>query len=133
MRRAVALQRPDLHLPEALAAELGLAAQRLLGDERIGANGAHVDLVLYQVIQLHDVGHADRRAIPEFFAGQPVMEFDFSILRKISFLQLPLYFVLSHAGQRRRDGLIAHEARGHAEVRLQDLPEIHARRDAEGI
>src|SRR6185312_7232566 len=33
--RAVRLQRPHLHLAEALAAELRLAAQRLLGDERV--------------------------------------------------------------------------------------------------
>src|SRR5437867_849000 len=30
VRRAVGLQRPDLHLSEALAAELGLASERLL-------------------------------------------------------------------------------------------------------
>ena len=34
---AVRLQRPDLHLAEALATELRLAAQRLLGDERVRA------------------------------------------------------------------------------------------------
>jgi hypothetical protein len=36
VRRAVRVQRPDLHLAEALAAELGLAAQRLLGDQEYG-------------------------------------------------------------------------------------------------
>ena len=36
-RRAVGFQRPDLHFAEALAAELRLAAQRLLGDERVRA------------------------------------------------------------------------------------------------
>src|SRR3990167_3936536 len=34
---AVGLERPHLHLAEALAAELGLAAQGLLRDERVGA------------------------------------------------------------------------------------------------
>ena len=33
----VSFQCPDFHLAEALAAELGLAAQRLLGDQRVGA------------------------------------------------------------------------------------------------
>ena len=37
---AVGLQRPHLHLAEALAAELRLAAQRLLGDERVGAGAS---------------------------------------------------------------------------------------------
>src|SRR5438067_6570007 len=35
VRRAVGFERPDLHLAEALAAELRLAAQRLLGDEAV--------------------------------------------------------------------------------------------------
>src|SRR6202022_3759058 len=35
VRRAVALERPDLHLTKPLAAELRLAAQRLLGDEAV--------------------------------------------------------------------------------------------------
>src|SRR5215213_7035487 len=32
---AVGFERPDLHLSEALAAELRLSAQRLLGDQRV--------------------------------------------------------------------------------------------------
>ena len=35
IRGAVGLQRPHLHLPEPLAAELGLPAQRLLRDQRV--------------------------------------------------------------------------------------------------
>ena len=34
---AVGLQGPDFHFTEALAAELGLAAQRLLSDHRVGS------------------------------------------------------------------------------------------------
>jgi hypothetical protein len=37
---AVGFQRPDFHLAEALAAELRLAAQRLLGDERVRAGSS---------------------------------------------------------------------------------------------
>ena len=40
IRRAVSLQRPDLHFAEALAAELRLAAKRLLRDQRVGAGRA---------------------------------------------------------------------------------------------
>ena len=57
---AVGLQRPDLHLAEALAAELGLAAQGLLRHQRVGADGAGVHLVVYQVVQLQEV-HDSRR------------------------------------------------------------------------
>ena len=45
----VGLQSPTLHLPEPLPAELGLAPERLLGDEGVGAYGARVDLVVHQV------------------------------------------------------------------------------------
>jgi len=34
--RAVSFQRPNFHLTKALTAELRLAAQRLLGDQRVG-------------------------------------------------------------------------------------------------
>ena len=71
---AVGLQRPDLHLAEALAAELRLAAQRLLGDERVGAGGARVDLVVHEVQQLQDVHVADRHLLLERLAGAAVEE-----------------------------------------------------------
>ena len=48
---AVRLERPHLHLAEALAAELRLTAQRLLGDERVGAGAPRVDLVVHEVEQ----------------------------------------------------------------------------------
>ena len=48
----VSLQSPDLHLAEALAAELGLAAQGLLRDQRVGAGRTGMDLIVDQVVQL---------------------------------------------------------------------------------
>ena len=71
---AVGLQGPHLHLAEALAAELGLAAQRLLGDQGVGAGGAGVDLVVHQVVQLQevDVAHGDR--VVEPLAGAAVVQ-----------------------------------------------------------
>src|SRR6266481_939908 len=47
--RAIRFQRPDFHFSEALSAELRLAAQRLLGDERVRSDRAGVDLVVNQV------------------------------------------------------------------------------------
>ena len=64
VRRAVCLERPHLHLAEALAAELRLAAQRLLGDERVGARAPRVDLVVHEVQQLQDVHVADGDRAP---------------------------------------------------------------------
>ena len=71
---AVRLERPHLHLAEALAAELRLAAQRLLGDERVRAGRAGVDLVVDEVEQLQDVHVADRHLRLERLAGAPVEE-----------------------------------------------------------
>src|SRR5262249_42185176 len=48
VRGTVRLERPDLHLAEALAAELRLAAQRLLRDQRVRPDRARVDLVVDQ-------------------------------------------------------------------------------------
>src|SRR6478736_5530450 len=50
VRRAIGLQRPYLHLAEALATELGLAAQRLLGDQAVRSRATGVNLVLHQVV-----------------------------------------------------------------------------------
>ena len=69
---AVRLERPHLHLAEALAAELRLAAQRLLGDERVRAGAAGVDLVVHEVEQLQDVHVADRHLLLEDLAGAAV-------------------------------------------------------------
>ena len=52
---AVGLEGPHLHLAEALATELGLPAQRLLGDHRVRAGRPGVDLVVHEVGQLQDV------------------------------------------------------------------------------
>ena len=57
---AVRFERPHLHFAEALAAELRLAAQRLLGDERVRADRASMDLVVDKMVQLQHVLVADR-------------------------------------------------------------------------
>ena len=60
VRRAVSFQRPHFHFSEALSTELRLAAQRLLGDERVRTDGTRVDLVVDQVRELEHVDVADR-------------------------------------------------------------------------
>ena len=52
VRGAIGLERPNLHLAKPLAAELSLAAQRLLGDQAVRAGRPCVDLVLDEVVQL---------------------------------------------------------------------------------
>src|SRR5205085_11949661 len=67
-------ERPHLHLAEALPAELGLAAQRLLGDERVWAGAARVDLVVHEVQQLQDVHVADGDLLLVGLTGAAVVE-----------------------------------------------------------
>src|SRR5690606_39825842 len=57
---------------EALAAELRLAAQRLLGNERVGAGGTGMHLVVDQVMQLEIVHVADGDRTLELLAGTAV-------------------------------------------------------------
>ena len=69
---AIGFQRPDLHLTEALTAELRLAAQGLLRDQAVGTGRTGVHLVVDQVVELDHVhvAHSDRTL--ELVAGAPV-------------------------------------------------------------
>ena len=69
--RAVGFHRPDFHLAEALAAELRLAAERLLGDERVRPDRARVDLVVDEVVELEHVHDAHGDVVVERLAGRP--------------------------------------------------------------
>ena len=69
---AVGLHRPHFHLAEALAAELGLAAERLLRDERVRPDRARVDLVVDQVVELEHVHDADGDVVVERLAALAV-------------------------------------------------------------
>src|SRR3954463_16165497 len=64
---SICLQRPDFHFAEALAAELGLAAQRLLGNERVRSGGTGVHFVVDQMLQFQNMHITDGdRAIERF-------------------------------------------------------------------
>src|SRR3954471_185386 len=69
---AVGLQCPDLHLTEALATELGLTAERLLGDHGVRAGRTGMDLVVDQVEQLQNVDVTDRDRVLEGLTGAAV-------------------------------------------------------------
>src|SRR3546814_10576721 len=56
---AVGFKRPDFHFPEALATELRLTAERLLGDERVRTDRTGMNLVVHEVVQLDHVHVAD--------------------------------------------------------------------------
>ena len=104
---AVGLERPHLHLAEALAAELRLAAERLLGDEAVGPDRAGVDLVVDQVVELQHVDVADRDRAVEGLAGLPVDQAHLAARFEAGELQ--------HLHDVRLVGAVEHRARhGHA-------------------
>ena len=74
VRGAVRFHRPDFHLAEPLPAELRLAAQRLLRDERVRTDRARVDLVVDEVVELEHVHHAHGDLLVERLAGAAVEE-----------------------------------------------------------
>src|SRR5574337_1554152 len=74
MGGSVRLQRPHLHLAEPLSTELGLAPQGLLSDQRVGTNGASVNLIIYEMSQLHEVDITDRHLLMERLPGPSIVE-----------------------------------------------------------
>src|SRR5437899_5064670 len=133
VRRAVGLERPHLHLAEPLAAELCLAAERLLRDERVRARRARVDLVLDEVMQLHHVEVADRDRLLERLSVAHVAERDLPDLRQTRLAQLLLDRRLLGPVEDGGGDVDAERLRGPAEVRLEDLADVHPARHAERV
>src|SRR5256885_8943626 len=123
---AVSLERPHLHLAKPLAAELRLAAQRLLGDQAVRPGRPGVDLVLHQVGQLEHVDLADGHRLVELLTGPAVAQPDLAVHRKAGLLELGddgLHRRSVEYGGRDLDA----ERAGHpAEVRLEHLAQVHA-------
>ena len=135
VRGAIRLERPHLHLAEALAAELGLAAQRLLRDERVRSDRPRVDLVVDQVRQLEHVDVADGHLLLERLAGHAVVQLGLAA-RSASAAPCssqPLISPLARAVEDRRREVEAERVRRPAEVRLEDLADVHARRHAQRV
>ncbi len=84
---AVCFKGPDLHLTEALSAELRLTAQRLLGDERVRSDGTSVDLVVDKVRQLEHVDVADGGRLLERFSDHAIVELRLARAGKTSGLE----------------------------------------------
>src|SRR6185437_10938821 len=74
VRGAVRLQCPYLHFSEPLTAELGLARQRLLRDQRVRSDAPRVDLVIHQVRELEHVDLTHRYRAAELLARASVAQ-----------------------------------------------------------
>src|SRR5215210_3993467 len=131
--RAVRLQGPHLHLAEALAAELRLAAQRLLGDERVGSDRARVDLVVHQMRELQHVDVAHGHLLLERLSGHPVEQRRLARFRQVRLFEEQLDVGLARAVEHRRGEFQTESAAGPPQVRLQDLADVHPARHAERV
>src|SRR5574341_888118 len=127
---AVCLESPDFHFAQPLSAELGLAAQRLLGDERVGAYGPRVQLVVDEMVQLQHVHVSHGHRLVELVPGPPVVQ-----LRLAGFVEFGLF---EHAANIIFLGAVEHR-RGHvqaqglgcpAQMGLENLPHVHTGRNA---
>src|SRR2546429_2983866 len=131
VRGAVGLERPYLHLAEALAAELSLASQRLLGDQAVGAGRTGVDLVLDEVSQLEHVDLTDGHRLVELLAGAAVSQSDLAVHRQAGLLQLLDDRRHPSAVEDRCRDLDAERAGDPAAVRLEHLAQGHPARHAQ--
>src|SRR5260370_1594332 len=102
VRWAVRFQRPDFHFAEALAAELCLAAERLLRDERVRPDAAGMDLVVDKVRQLKHVDVADSDRLVELVTAHAVEEVDLAGVRKTCDFEQMADFRLARAVEYRR-------------------------------
>src|SRR5687767_15661041 len=132
--RAVGLERPHFHFAEALAAELGLAAQRLLRDQRVRPDRPRVDLVVDQVAQLQHVDVADRDLLLERLTGHAVIQLGLAaFLLEACLIEPADDFLLGGAVEHRRREVQAERMRRPSEVRFEDLADVHTRRHAQRI
>ena len=102
VRSTVGLERPHFHFAEALAAELRLATQRLLRDERVRARGTRVHLVVDQMVELQHVHVAHGHFAFEALARTTVVQHRLTGKRQIGELQHVLDLFLGRTVEHRR-------------------------------
>src|SRR4030095_16037065 len=122
---AVRFESPDFHLSETLATELRLAAERLLRDQGVRPDRTRVNLVVDQVRQLEHVDVADGDVLLELLTGHAVVELRLAALRQTRLLEQVLDLVFGRAVEDRRREPQPERVRGPAEMRLEDLPDVH--------
>src|SRR5215510_8043396 len=141
---AISFQRPDLHLAEALAAELRLAAERLLCNQRVRADRTRVNLVVHEVREFEHINVSHGHLLLERLARHAVMQDRLARIIDhlrmpvgsqfaVGLLQEPLDFGLRRAVEHGCGEAQAEHMRGPAEVRLQNLAHVHTRRHAEWV
>src|ERR1043166_4449814 len=130
---AVGLERPHFHFAEALAAELSFTSQGLLGNQRIRPNRARMDLVVHQVRELQHINVANGYRLLEGLTAETIVELHFARTGKLGSLQLRLDVSFGGAVKDRRRESQPESLRRPAEVRLQNLSDVHAAWHAQRI
>src|SRR3989344_6473472 len=128
--RSVAFERPDFHFSESLASALGFSSQRLLGDERVRPDRAHVDLVFYHVVELEHIHIAHSHVLFERFAVPPVVELYFPVVRVSRLGKLFANFFVFRTQEWRNYCLVTQRVRCESKVHFKNLPQVHAGRHA---
>ena len=131
--RAVGLERPDFHFAEALAAELRLAAERLLRDKGVRAGGTGMDLIVDQMVQLEEVNVADRDLVVKALAGAAVVQPALALGIEAGKLKRFGNILIGRAVEDGRGDLPAERLGGVAEMDLEHLADVHTGRNAEGV
>src|SRR5690606_4682458 len=115
------------HFAETLATELRLSAQRLLGDERVGADRACVHLVVDEVPELQHVRDAHGYRLIEAFAREAIVQIRAAERRQSCFFQFLLYVFDGRAVEDRCGILAAEFVAGPSEHGFEDLSQVHPR------
>src|SRR4029077_10874790 len=128
----IGLERPDLHLAEALAAILRFTAKRLLSDERIWAYRPRMNLVRHKVAELHHVDVANYDFLVERIAGATIEQTRLSVLLHpcealllFGLLQIVANLFFLDSIEDRGGHFESKCFRSNAEVGFQNLTHIH--------
>src|SRR6266581_165853 len=113
---AVSLHGPDLHLPQPLAAELGLTAERLLGNQTVRSDGTGMDLVVHQMMKFQDVHYPNSDLMLEGVTALAVEQRYLAGSIKASLFHHPLNSLFRSPFENRRShGYTALKALGHSQ------------------
>src|SRR5208283_4858911 len=121
---AIRLERPYFHFAEALSTELRLAAQRLLGNQRIRSDGASVDLVVHQVRELEHINVADRHRLLKRHSRDSVMQLNLARGWQLADGQLLLDVLLGRAVEDRGCKMQAQSLRRPTQMGFENLPHV---------
>ena len=131
--RSISLECPNLHLSEALPAELRFSAQRLLCDERIRSRRTSMDLVIHQVMKLEHIHIAYCNTVIKILSRSSVLQLHLSVAIVAGKLQRVENIFLIRSVKYRCCNMPAELFCRKPQMHLKYLTDIHTRRHAHRI